>query len=647
MVMVTNKRTLKEWLAWMDTLHPSEIELGLARVEIVRDRMGLGVLPFPVVAVAGTNGKGSTVAMLEHCLHAGGFRVGAYSSPHLIDYNERVRIGTEVVRDIDLCEAFARVEAARADTPLTYFEFGTLAAVDLMRLQEVDIAILEVGLGGRLDAVNAWDADVSIVTSVGIDHTEWLGPDRESIGREKAGIYRAQRCAICGDPDPPKSLIKVAEEVDAHLLCIHRDFDFERLPEGWNWRALDKMHAGLPYPAMRGDYQLFNAASAIMALSCLAEQFPLKMADIRAGLVNAVIPGRFQTLPGRPVRVLDVAHNVQAARALGRTLQEQVVPGKTIAVCGMLHDKPIVDVVRVLAPQIARWHVAGLPGSRGTSTEDMRAALAAAGVGDDVGLHEDIEQAYAAALAEADDNDRIVAFGSFHTVGAILRQLKNRTGVMAERKTAEDDFNPRHRIVGAVVLVALAVIFIPLLLSDRPPEPEAVDPTGMAKPETKTVVIPVTPPGTKPAAAPAAPSVSDAGKSAASKTVVVPVAPSAEVPAAPAVAPIPESASLPNKPEAESKPAKSAKASAPAKAAPAASGGWTVQVGAFSQLDNAKRLQEKLKKKGYSATLDPPAPAKGKTVRVEVGPYKDAAAAQTAQARIENDLGIKGVVRKP
>lgn len=630
----------------METLHPREIELGLARVEIVRERMGLGVLPFAVIAVAGTNGKGSTVAMLEHCLHAGGFRVGAYSSPHLIDYNERVRIGTEVVRDIDLCEAFARVEAARAETPLTYFEFGTLAAVDLFRLHEVDIAILEVGLGGRLDAVNAWDADVSIVTSIGIDHTEWLGPDRESIGREKAGIYRAQRCAICGDPDPPKSLIKVAEEVDAHLLCVHRDFDFERLPEGWNWRALDKMHAGLPYPAMRGDYQLFNAASAIMALSCLAEQFPLKMADIRAGLINAVVPGRFQTLPGRPVRVLDVAHNAQAARALGRNLQAQVVPGKTIAVFGMLHDKPIVDVVRILAPQITRWHVAGLPGSRGTSTEDMRAALAAAGVSDEVGLHEDIDQAYAAALAEADDNDRIVAFGSFHTVSAILRQLNNRPGVMAERKTAEDDFNPRHRIVGAVVLVALAVIFIPLLLSDRAPEPEAITPTGIPKPDTKTVVVPVTPPGTKPAGV-STPVTPDAGKTTASKTIVVPVDPSADVPATQTVTPpAPEVVSPALKPETE-KATKSVKPNAPAKSAPVAASGWTVQVGAFSQLDNAKRLQEKLKKKGFSATLDPPTPAKGKTVRVEVGPYKDANAAQTAQARIENEFGIKGVLRKP
>ena len=632
----TNKRTLKDWLAWMETLYPREIELGLTRVVAVRDRLGLKVLPFAVITVTGTNGKGSTAAMLEHSLHAAGYRVGCYSSPHLIDYNERVRIATEAVRDIDLCEAFTRVAAARAETPLTYFEFGTLAAVDLFRQHNVEIAILEVGLGGRLDAVNAWDADVSIVSSVGIDHTEWLGPDRESIGREKAGVYRAERCAICGDPEPPQSLLQVAEEIGARLLCVHRDFDFERQQEGWTWRALDKLHTGLPYPAMRGDYQLYNAASAIMALSCLAARFPLKMADIRAGMLNAVLPGRFQTLPGQPLRVLDVAHNAQAARALARTLQAQVVPGKTIAVCGMLRDKPIVDVLRILAPQVARWHVAGLPGARGTSTEDMRAALAAAGVTEDVGLHEDIEQAYAAALAEAGVHDRVLVFGSFHTVGAILRQPKNQTAVVAERKESEDHFNPRHRIVGAVVLVALAVIFLPMLLSDRPPE---TDPgvSGAAAPNTKTVVVPVMPPGV---------SAKTPEKSAsAAKTVMVPVDPRAEVPMEVQASPLPEAPPLPEKPAPEPKPAK-AKTETKTKPVAAAENGWVVQAGAFTHVENAKRLQAQLKQKGYSALLDPPNPAKGKTVRVEVGPYKDAAAAKAAQARLESEFGIQGVVRK-
>jgi len=636
----------------METLHPREIELGLVRVNEVCERLGLTQPGFAVVTVSGTNGKGSTVAMLEHSLHAAGYRVGAYTSPHLLVYSERVRIATEAVSDAELCAAFERVEAMRADTSLTYFEFGTLAAVDLFRERNVDIAILEVGLGGRLDAVNAWDAEVAIVSSIGIDHTDWLGPDRESIGREKAGIFRAQRCAICGDPIPPDSLIQYAEQIGARLLRVNKDFDFERLPEGWTWRALDKMHAGLPYPAMRGDYQLYNAACVLMALDCLAERFPVTMADIRAGLLNAMLPGRFQTLPGRPVRVLDVAHNAQAAEALARTLRAQVVPGRTIAVCGMLHDKPIVDVLRILIPLVASWHVAGLPGPRGTSTEDMRAALAAAGVSADVGLHEDIEQAYAAALAEASENDRIVVFGSFHTVGAILGQPKIRTGVMAERKEAEDDFNPRHRIVGAVVLVALAIIFLPMLLSERPPETgdSSIAPGGPA-PETRIVVTPVLPVGEKASSA-AKPLVS--GKppettGGGAKTVVVQIEPAADMPPVakmPAIpdSPPPEVSSAPQ-PKAATE-TKSVKSVAPAKSASPVEKGWLVQVGAFSHLDNAKRLHEKLSQKGYSAILDPPNPEKGKTVRVEVGPYKDAASAKAAQASIQSELGIKGVVRK-
>ena len=406
----------------METLHPREIELGLARTQAVRDRLGLAQPPFTIITVTGTNGKGSTVAMLEHTLHAAGYRVGAYTSPHLIDYNERVHISTEAASDAMLCAAFERVEAARGETSLTYFEFGTLAAVELFREHEVEIAVLEVGLGGRLDAVNVWDADVAIVSSVGIDHTDWLGPDRESIGFEKAGVYRPGRCAVCGDPEPPQSLLDQARAIGARLLRIHEDFDFERQPGGWVWRAGEARRAGLPYPAMRGDYQLHNASCALMAIECLAERFPVTMRDIRAGLLT-VLPGRFQTLPGRPIRVFDVAHNPQAAEALARTLRAQEVPGKTLAVCAMLRDKSIAEVVSILAPLVSGWHIAGLEGSRGTRAEEMRAALASAGVAVDISVHADVGRAYAAALAEAGENDRVVVFGSFHTVGAILRSL--------------------------------------------------------------------------------------------------------------------------------------------------------------------------------------------------------------------------------
>jgi DedD protein len=319
-------------------------------------------------------------------------------------------------------------------------------------------------------------------------------------------------------------------------------------------------------------------------------------------------------------------------------------------VCGMLHDKPIVDVLRILVPQVARWHVAGLPGPRGTSTEDMRAALAAAGVSADVGLHEDIEQAYAAALAEASEHDRIVVFGSFHTVGAILGQPKIRNGVMAERKEAEDDFNPRHRIVGAVVLVALAIIFLPMLLSERPPETgdSRVAPGGPA-PETRIVVTPVLPAGDKAisAAKPLMPEKLPEKTDNAAKTVVVPVEPTTEI------APLAKAPAMPDVPPAESMPAPQPKtvsetktATAAVKPAASAEKGWLVQVGAFSHLDNAKRLHDKLRQKGYAALLDPPNPEKGKTVRVEVGPYKDAASAKAAQASIQSELGIKGVIRK-
>ncbi|MDH4133344.1 MAG: bifunctional tetrahydrofolate synthase/dihydrofolate synthase, partial [Gammaproteobacteria bacterium] len=402
----------------METLHPREIELGLSRVVTVRDHLGLAEPPFAIVTVTGTNGKGSTVAMLAQTLRAAGYRVGSYTSPHLFDYNERVHIAGRAASDAELCAAFERVEAARHDTPLTYFEFGTLAALDLFREHDLEIVVLEVGLGGRLDAVNAWDAEVSIVTSVGIDHTDWLGPDRESIGFEKAGIYRSGRCAICGDSDPPQSLVRHAREIGARLLQFGRDFTVEREAGGWTWRHRDSVRPGLPVPAMRGDYQFQNAACVLMALACIADRFPVKTADIRAGLLTT-LPGRFQTLPGSPVRVFDVAHNPQAAGALAETLRVQPVPGRTIAVCGMLRDKSIAEVVGVLAPLVSSWHVAGLTGSRGTSGQDMCDALKAGGVTSSVAVHSDVLAAYAAALKEAAAADRIVVFGSFHTVGAI------------------------------------------------------------------------------------------------------------------------------------------------------------------------------------------------------------------------------------
>ena len=409
----------------METLHPREIELGLERVRVVSRRLDLDHPGFCIITVAGTNGKGSTVAMLEAILHAAGYVVGSYSSPHLIDYNERVRLRTEPVSDADLCQAFERVEAARADTPLTYFEFGTLAAVELFRQHGMEIVVLEVGLGGRLDAVNAWDADVAVISSIGIDHTDWLGPDRESIGREKAGVFRHRRPAICSDPSPPASVAQTAASLGARLLQAGRDFSFELQDAAWLWRHAGRVRSALPFPAMRGDYQLNNAAGVLMALETLADRYPVTQAQVRSGLLNAVLPGRFQTLPGAPLRVLDVAHNLQAIESLIANLRRQPTAARTIAVCGMLKDKPLVEVMRAMLPVVHAWHLASLSTGRGASAQDLHAALVSAGVSAPVTRHAEVTQAYAAALADAGPGDRVVVFGSFYTVGGILRQLQH------------------------------------------------------------------------------------------------------------------------------------------------------------------------------------------------------------------------------
>jgi dihydrofolate synthase/folylpolyglutamate synthase len=406
----------------MESLHPREIELGLDRVRAVRDRLGLSSPPFTIVTVGGTNGKGSTVAMLTRIWHDAGYRVGAYTSPHLLTFHERIRIGDRMATDKELCEAFGRVEQARGDIPLTYFEFGTLAALDLFREQRMEIAVLEVGLGGRLDAVNVWEADVAIVTSVGTDHQDWLGTDREQIGYEKAGIFRPGQCAVCGDPHPPQSLLRHARDIGARLRCLNRDFEIDTADHAWSWRRGGKVLSGLPYPAMRGEYQLHNAACVLMALDCLADRWPVTAANIRVGLTQAVLPGRFQTLPGYPRQVLDVAHNVEAAEALAHTLAAQTLTGTTYAVCAMLRDKPMADVARQLAPHIAHWHIAGIDLPRGASVEVLHAALEQAGVAA-VTEHPDIESAYRAALSQAGPDDRVLVFGSFHTVGVILRVL--------------------------------------------------------------------------------------------------------------------------------------------------------------------------------------------------------------------------------
>lgn len=416
-------RTLADWLHHIESLYPRTIELGLERVHAVLDRTGLRQPPFAIITVAGTNGKGSTVGYCEAALRAGGYRVGSYTSPHLIRYNERVCIDGTPVDDDALCAAFARVEAYRGELPLTYFEYGTVVALEILRQRGVAVAVLEVGMGGRLDAVNAVDADVAVVTSIGIDHAAWLGNDRETIGREKAGVFRAQRPAICSDPTPPASIEMAATAIGARLLQLGRDFRIEREPSGWSLRYGERLRTGLPYPVLRGDHQLHNAAGALMALEAMADRFPLSQAAIRQGLLRAQVAGRFQVLPGQPAVVLDVAHNPAAAEALAQTLAQQPVAGRTLAVFGMLLDKDIAGVARALDRRIDRWYLTALPGPRAATTAQLEQALTSAGVRAPRETYPDPQAAFAAARRAAAAADRIVVFGSFYTVGGILAGL--------------------------------------------------------------------------------------------------------------------------------------------------------------------------------------------------------------------------------
>jgi dihydrofolate synthase/folylpolyglutamate synthase len=412
-------KTLGQWLDYIERLHPKTIALGLDRVQKVRRALALDP-SFPIITVGGTNGKGSVCAMLEAVLHCAGYRVGCYTSPHLLRYNERVRIARAEAADADLARAFAAVESARGEVALTYFEMGTLAALWLFMERRVEVAVLEVGLGGRLDAVNAFDADCAVVTAVDIDHVEFLGPDRETIGFEKAGIFRGGRPAVCADPAPPASLVRHAQETGAQLLRVGNDFGVTVQDRQWQyWGPRGKRNA-LPHPALRGVSQLGNAAAAITALECLRERLPVTMNDIRAGLLQADIPGRFQVLPGRPAVILDVAHNPQAARALAASLKSMGGPGRTYAVFAMLQDKDIAGVVAALRPSVAHWFIAALGGPRGASTGELGQALAAAGV-DAVTLCGDVAAAYAQACDMATENDRIAVFGSFYTVAAVMQ----------------------------------------------------------------------------------------------------------------------------------------------------------------------------------------------------------------------------------
>ena len=411
--------TLAGWLEHIERLHPQAIAMGLDRVQEVRRALALDPV-FPIVTVGGTNGKGSVCAMLEAILDVAGYRAGCYTSPHLLRYNERVRLSRAEASDADLVRAFSAVEEARGSVPLTYFEMGTLAAMWLFAERRVEVAVLEVGLGGRLDAVNAFDADCAVVTAVDIDHVDFLGGDRESIGREKAGIFRAGRLAVCADPDPPASLTRHAAAIGAALLSIGTDFGVTVQDRQWQyWGPRGKRNA-LPYPSLRGTPQLVNAAAAITALESLRERLPVTVNDIRSGLLRADSPGRFQVLPGRPAVILDVAHNPQAAGALASSIAAMGGRGRTYAVFAMLKDKDITGVVAALGNAISHWFIAPLEVPRGAGIDQLEAALAAAGAESRTRCS-DVASAYAQACDMATENDRIAVFGSFYTVASVMR----------------------------------------------------------------------------------------------------------------------------------------------------------------------------------------------------------------------------------
>jgi dihydrofolate synthase/folylpolyglutamate synthase len=472
--------TLADWLTYLESLHPKSIALGLERVEKVRRRLNLQA-NFPIITVGGTNGKGSVCAILESILHAAGYRVGCYTSPHLLEYNERVRISKNPATNAELCASFEKIELARCyeasaksdesgldrvpgkntDLPvqLTYFEFGTLAAMQCFIEHKVDVAILEVGLGGRLDAVNIFDSDCAIVTSVDIDHTDYLGATREQISFEKAGIFRAGKVAIFGDRDIPEAIINQAQQVGAILWKLGGEFtvdenspcspadhagvvnsghivhtisilpsatsDYahrrESEPKQWKYSSLAGTRSSLPYPALRGDYQLNNVSAALAALDALKHKLPVSMEAVRRGLVEVSLYGRFQILPGDPQIILDVAHNPHAAGSLARNLANLPPCKKTFAVFAMLKDKDIAGVVRAIKQQVDVWLVAGIDAPRGATAAEIAAILASESVAGEVREITSIANAFQLACNEASKNDRIAVFGSFYTVAEVMR----------------------------------------------------------------------------------------------------------------------------------------------------------------------------------------------------------------------------------
>ncbi len=412
---------LEDWLAHCEQLHPHTIDMGLERVQQVAQRLNWQ-WPCPVITVAGTNGKGSTCAMLEAVCRQSGYRTGVYTSPHLVHFEERCRIQGQSVGGAALVPHFERVEQARAGLALTYFEFTTLAILDLLCQAALDVVVLEVGLGGRLDAVNVVDADAAVVTCIDLDHTEWLGPDRESIGREKAGIARAGRPLIVSDPVPPASVVAHAEQIGADLWLQGRDFHFSGERHQWHWIGRERRYHGLAYPALRGANQLLNASGVLAVFEALRQRLPVTAQSVRNGLALVELPGRFQTLAGQPTVVLDVAHNPHSVAALFQNLDAMGFCPQTHAVFGAMADKDLATMLTRMVPLVTHWHVCDLPSPRAARAQDLAQQLKSLPGVDpqQVFTHASPAQALAVARENADPADRIVVFGSFLTVGGVI-----------------------------------------------------------------------------------------------------------------------------------------------------------------------------------------------------------------------------------
>ena len=414
-------KTLADWLAHAEQQHPKTIELGLERVRAVAARLGLA-FECPVITVAGTNGKGSTCAMLESILRHAGYRTAVFTSPHLVRFEERLRVAGDAIEGAELVPHFEAVETARAEIPLTYFELTTLAILRCMAEGRPDVAILEVGLGGRLDAVNIIDADCAVITSIDLDHMDYLGADRESIGFEKAGILRTGRPAIVSDPMPPQSVIDHAREIGADLWRFGHDFNVSGDKQQWGWSGRGRRYSGLAYPALRGANQLLNAAGVLAALEALRPRLPINAQAVRTGLAMVELPGRFQIVPGEPTLVLDVAHNAHAVAALAENLDAMGFYPTTHAVFGVMVDKDLAPILSRIGPLIDRWYFTDLPTPRGAKASDLLAQWSAQNTRKDAAgsLHADPMSALQAAIDAADPADRIVVFGSFFTVGGVL-----------------------------------------------------------------------------------------------------------------------------------------------------------------------------------------------------------------------------------